>query len=239
MKQNPNSRLASSVSTFCTPAVSHARSIMLLPSLSALVPLLLLSVVNGKHVKRAKSWKLVQNLSVSPRVHSPALLQRSRVVARLQSVSPGNVDDPLFTHFLAPFRAEADLYVRQGNKLLNSFNFETGRSDNGGMAYSHSYADAKQKRLVGVGKNNQVAIRIGSQQYSDLRDSTRLVSKKKYNVGNLFIFDIAAMPAVCGIWPSLWFTGSNWPSDGEIDVVEGCAPRCVANSGISLISHTE
>jgi len=38
---------------------------------------------------------------------------------------------------------------------------------------------------------------------------------------NLFIFDIAAMPAVCGTWPAVWFTGANWPYQGEIDVVEG------------------
>lgn len=75
------------------------------------------------------------------------------------------------------------------------------------MAYSNSFQDAKNKRLVGVGKNNQVAIRIGSHKYQELRDSTRLVSKKKYNVGTLIIFDVAAMPAVCGTWPSIWMTG--------------------------------
>ena len=89
------------------------------------------------------------------------------------------------------------------------------------MAYSTSHADAKAKRLVGVGKNNQVAIRIGSQKYQDLRDSTRLVSKKKFNVGNLFIFDVASIPAVCGTWPSIWMTGESWPSQGEIDAIEG------------------
>jgi hypothetical protein len=29
------------------------------------------------------------------------------------------------------------------------------------------------------------------------------------------------MPHGCGLWPAYWSTGSEWPNDGEIDVVEG------------------
>lgn len=53
------------------------------------------------------------------------------------------------------------------------------------------------------------------------RSSVRLVSKKVYNHA-LFIADIAHMPGgTCGVWPAFWLTGSNWPKDSEIDIIEG------------------
>lgn len=52
------------------------------------------------------------------------------------------------------------------------------------------------------------------------RDSIRIESKETYNSG-LFIFDIDHMPTGCGTWPALWLYGSNWPYNGEIDIIEG------------------
>ncbi|KAI4284616.1 MAG: hypothetical protein L6R35_004860 [Caloplaca aegaea] len=53
------------------------------------------------------------------------------------------------------------------------------------------------------------------------RKSVRLTSKASYNHA-LIVIDIAHMPAnICGVWPAFWTTGPNWPSSGEIDIVEG------------------
>jgi len=52
------------------------------------------------------------------------------------------------------------------------------------------------------------------------RNSVRVESKKAYDTG-LFIFDIIHTPYGCGTWPALWMTdGANWPSNGEIDILE-------------------
>jgi hypothetical protein len=52
------------------------------------------------------------------------------------------------------------------------------------------------------------------------RNSVRIESINKYDNG-LFIFDILHTPFGCGTWPALWLTdGYNWPSNGEIDVLE-------------------
>lgn len=55
---------------------------------------------------------------------------------------------------------------------------------------------------------------------SEQRNSVRITTKKSYGQG-LFIFDILKAPHGCSTWPAAWLVGPNWPSGGEIDVVEG------------------
>ncbi|KAK7398391.1 hypothetical protein QQX98_012234 [Neonectria punicea] len=53
------------------------------------------------------------------------------------------------------------------------------------------------------------------------RKSVRVTSQKAFTHG-LFIADIAHMPgSTCGVWPAMWFFGPEWPTSGEIDVIEG------------------
>ncbi|KAJ7584611.1 glycoside hydrolase family 16 protein [Mycena floridula] len=82
--------------------------------------------------------------------------------------------------------------------------------------------------------------------YGAFRDSVRISTKKQYT-GGLFISDFLAMPYGCGTWPAYWSFGPNWPSAGEIDVLEGVhnsntnqqtlhtGPNCsiVKNSGMT------
>ncbi|KAM0750326.1 glycoside hydrolase family 16 protein [Meredithblackwellia eburnea MCA 4105] len=108
-----------------------------------------------------------------------------------------------------------------GTKLINAFNWENKQADNGGVAYYQSYANAKKQGLVSVAKSGAVTLRVSTQQSASSRGSVRLVSKATFNSGGLWIFDVPHIPTGCGGWPALWFTGSNWPNDGEIDVIEG------------------
>ena len=65
------------------------------------------------------------------------------------------------------------------------------------------------------------------------RDSLRLSSKKVYNHG-LIILDLEHMPYGCGTWPAFWTLGPNWPTSGEIDIIEGVNSQ----STNSLTAHT-
>ncbi|KAJ7669298.1 glycoside hydrolase family 16 protein [Mycena polygramma] len=107
----------------------------------------------------------------------------------------------------------------EGSTFLDFFNYDSGSGDNGGVA---DYVNGISEGLAYT-SGNQVILAVDDTENVGTRKSLRMVSKTTFNAKdqNLFIFDIAHMPAVCGAWPAVWFTGANWPQDGEIDVVEG------------------
>lgn len=63
----------------------------------------------------------------------------------------------------------------------------------------------------------------------------RVTSKTQYDSG-LFVFDIKHTPYGCGTWPALWLSDtSNWPDNGEIDVMEAVN---LATDGNQMTLHT-
>jgi hypothetical protein len=87
-------------------------------------------------------------------------------------------------------------------------------------------ADAINQGLIrNVG--SQLMLRVDTSSLIDPatgvgRKSVRLRTNKAYNASTLVIADFAHIPAnVCGAWPSFWMAGPKWPSDGEIDIIEG------------------
>ena len=51
------------------------------------------------------------------------------------------------------------------------------------------------------------------------RKSIRISSYESFNEG-LFVLDTNRIPWGCGVWPAFWMVGSNWPNNGEIDIIE-------------------
>ncbi|KAJ7484428.1 glycoside hydrolase family 16 protein [Mycena latifolia] len=107
----------------------------------------------------------------------------------------------------------------EGQTFLDFFKYDTNSGDNGGAA---QYVNGISEGLAYT-SGSQVILAVDTAEDVSARNALRMVSKTTFNAKdmNLFIFDIAQMPAVCGTWPAVWFTGANWPYDGEIDVVEG------------------
>ncbi|KAK3330208.1 concanavalin A-like lectin/glucanase domain-containing protein [Apodospora peruviana] len=95
------------------------------------------------------------------------------------------------------------------------------------------YVDGATANRDGLAGYYQNAVYLGVDHTNTTtsgRPSTRVSSKKAYTKG-LFVIDIAHMPAgktdngSCGLWPALWTVGPEWPSSGEIDILEGVNTR--------------
>lgn len=83
-------------------------------------------------------------------------------------------------------------------------------------------ATAQTEGLISV-SNGKVTMKADSTKTASGRgrDSVRVTSTEQYTHG-LVVLDLEHMPAnACGIWPAFWMTGPSWPSNGEIDIIEG------------------
>ena len=107
------------------------------------------------------------------------------------------------------------------------------------VAHSSSYAardDALALNLTyATAASAILRVDTSTTDTSTGRKSARVESKTNYNSG-LFIFDVVHSPYGCSTWPALWLTDpSNWPLNGEIDVIEAAN---TASTGNQVALHT-
>lgn len=114
----------------------------------------------------------------------------------------------------------------EGQDFFNNFWFwdenTNGADPTHGYVYYAGSQDAWDWGLVTVNSNNSVKIGCDCWSVStgSGRASVRLTSNQSWNYG-LFIADLDHMPQGCGTWPAWWLVGPDWPSHGEIDIIEG------------------
>ncbi|GJN68731.1 hypothetical protein PLIIFM63780_001083 [Purpureocillium lilacinum] len=135
--------------------------------------------------------------------------------------------------------------------FFDSFDFLNGPDPTHGFVEYVDQATAQQAGLIGAGQGNS-SIYMGVDHTTvnpaNGRKSVRITSKQSFTKG-LFIADIAHMPgSICGVWPAYWMFGPEWPSSGEIDIIEGVntqtqnavtlhtSPGCVMSNTGSLAS---
>jgi len=86
------------------------------------------------------------------------------------------------------------------------------------------YVNQQTAQSAGLISNRNGAVYIGCDTKNKAtgrgRQSVRISTKELWN-GGLFVMDLAHMPTGCGTWPAWWTVGPNWPSGGEIDIIEG------------------
>ncbi|OJZ91577.1 glycoside hydrolase family 16 protein [Aspergillus luchuensis CBS 106.47] len=126
----------------------------------------------------------------------------------------------------------------KGEDFLTAFDFYTGADPTNGFVTYANQSYAESKGLVKVNSNG--SFYMGVDHTTKLstngpgRESVRIGSNKYYDEG-LFIIDLEHMPgSVCGTWPAFWSTGKDWPTDGEIDIIEGVNK----NEANEIVLHT-
>jgi hypothetical protein len=119
---------------------------------------------------------------------------------------------------------QTDVY--DPTNFFQEFTFFSDRDPTNGFV---QYATPQQADSTGLAGFANGGIYLGTDHSNTTtsgRASTRVTSTKSYTKG-LFLADIAHMPAgvgpagSCGLWPAFWMFGPNWPSSGEIDILEG------------------
>ncbi|KAI0042190.1 glycoside hydrolase family 16 protein [Auriscalpium vulgare] len=126
----------------------------------------------------------------------------------------------------------------QGNDFLdeNQWSYWDGADPSGGQAKYMSRKNAVNDGIAYVQADNVAVLKVDNTNdlaIGKARHSVRITSTKTYN-GGLFIADFKAMPHGCSVWPAWWSVGPNWPSGGEIDIVEGT--NVLTNNQLTL--HT-
>ncbi|KAF2719924.1 glycoside hydrolase family 16 protein [Polychaeton citri CBS 116435] len=107
------------------------------------------------------------------------------------------------------------------NGFFDQFSFFTSGDPTHGFVQYVDQGTANSNGLISS-SGSQAVMRVDSTNTApNGRTSVRLTSNKAYDSG-LVIADIAHMPGgICGVWPAFWMVGPNWPSNGEIDIIEG------------------
>ncbi|KAI4179146.1 MAG: hypothetical protein L6R41_008008 [Letrouitia leprolyta] len=109
-----------------------------------------------------------------------------------------------------------------GANFFNMFDFNTFDDPTHGYVNYVDQGTAASQGLFSV-NGGQVTFGVDHTNIASGRgrNSIRLTSKAQYTHA-LVVLDLAHMPgSICGAWPAFWMTGPNWPSSGEIDIIEG------------------
>ncbi|KAG8793056.1 hypothetical protein FRC16_011167 [Serendipita sp. 398] len=116
----------------------------------------------------------------------------------------------------------------QGPNFFDEWDFFTSSDPTNGLVQYVDRNAAITNGLVYVTEDGKANMHVDNKTLlteqdvltrSKLRPSVRISTKAKYNHG-LYILDVAKAPYGCSTWPAYWSTNSNWPNDGEIDIIE-------------------
>ncbi|PWY87009.1 hypothetical protein BO70DRAFT_378613 [Aspergillus heteromorphus CBS 117.55] len=108
------------------------------------------------------------------------------------------------------------------SNFFEKFTFYTEADPTAGFVDYVSESTAKTDGLISENSSSvYMGVDYTNVASSSGRKSVRITSNSAYTHG-LFILDLEHMPGgICGTWPAFWLLGSDWPYNGEIDIIEG------------------
>lgn len=164
---------------------------------------------------------------VQPRTsNTPAktsITQAAAAAASTSSVPAIIIPTPTST----PIPVATGLQIVQswsGANFLNGFSFFNYPDPTNGAV---NFVSASQARALGLAyttKSGSTILKVDNTTYlanGVHRNSVRITSNTQVNVGSLVIMDAVKLPYGGSVWPAFWTVGNSWPSNGEIDIIEG------------------
>ncbi|KAL4819584.1 endo-1,3(4)-beta-glucanase xgeA [Aspergillus spinulosporus] len=146
----------------------------------------------------------------------------SSFMRRVGSLAASAIIFPGITHAAGSYKLKESW---EGEKILNHFHFfDNADPTNGFVTYvNQSYAESAG--LVKTTDSGSLYLGVDYETVLTVdgpgRESVRIESNEYYDQG-LYVVDIQHMPgSICGTWPAFWTVGPDWPTDGEIDIIEG------------------
>jgi len=113
-----------------------------------------------------------------------------------------------------------------GSSFFDRWTYYSGVDANTtGNVFYQTKEVAQQQKLTFVNDAGNVIIKVdnttsgvGNSTFG--RNSVKILSDDTLTAGSLMIMDAVHLPFGCSVWPAYWTQGSNWPDDGEIDIIE-------------------
>ncbi|KAL4754391.1 endo-1,3(4)-beta-glucanase xgeA [Aspergillus terricola var. indicus] len=146
----------------------------------------------------------------------------SSIMRRVGSLAASAIIFPGIAHAAGSYKLQESW---EGEKILNHFHFfDNADPTNGFVTYvNQSYAESAG--LVKTTDSGSLYLGVDYETVLTVdgpgRESVRIESNEYYDQG-LYVVDIQHMPgSICGTWPAFWTVGPDWPTDGEIDIIEG------------------
>lgn len=124
--------------------------------------------------------------------------------------------------------------LHNGSSFFDGWDFWNLPDPTSGDVNYLDSGDAWNSGLVSINGAGHAVLKVDTTPVvSGNRDSIRISFQDSFN-GGLLTADIYHMPTGCATWPAWWTNGPDWPTYGEIDIVEGVHNQ--AQNQISL--HT-
>jgi beta-glucanase (GH16 family) len=111
-----------------------------------------------------------------------------------------------------------------GSSFFNDWDFFTADDPTHGQVTFLSADEAWSKGLVSTTSKGSTIMKVDDESWlarGAKRDSVRITSKQSVGIGSLVLLDVVKIPYGPSVWPAFWTVGDNWPSGGEIDILEG------------------
>lgn len=111
-----------------------------------------------------------------------------------------------------------------GSDFLSGFSFFNQPDPTNGAVNYVSADDAQALKLVYTTSSGSTILKVDNTSYlanGVHRNSVRITSNTPITVGSLLIMDAVNLPHGGSVWPAFWTLGSDWPKNGEIDIIEG------------------